>query len=167
MNMQPTIGQSKRGQFRPPLLGCVAQDSFMANALKSCYIETFSLIAANIYRSLRCAERERALSDVFERAAAEDLERFRRVGELIMALGGDAELRTVRTKRCFSARGEELHVFLEEGIRERQRAIDRYETLMSKTGDRVVRSILSSLLSGERRVLDQLLEQCDRNCDFS
>ena len=167
MNMQPMMGESKTGQFRPPLLGCVARDAFMANALKSCYIETFSLISANIYRSLRCAERERTLSDVFERAAVEDLERFRRVGELIMALGGDAELRSVRSKRCFSARGEASHVFLEEGIKERQRAIDRYETLMSKTGDRVVRSILSSLLSGERRALEQLWEQREKNCGFS
>ena len=156
--MQPTSNRQATPPFRPRLTGCVARDVVMATILKSCYVEAFSRIAANIFRSLRCAERERTLSEIFERAAEEDLEQFRRLGELILALGGDAELRGVRSRRSCQVRCEDnVQDFLEAGISERSQSIDRYETLMARTGDRVVRSVLAGLLSGERRILDRLL----------
>lgn len=161
MNLQPQMNRNDPPRFRPPLAGCVARDFGMANALKSCYIEAFSMIAANIYRSLRCAERDRTLSELFEAIAVEELEKFRLLGELIIALGGDGELRSCRRRTGgYALRGEEANVFLEESLAERKRNIDRYETLMSKTGDRVVRSVLAKLLSGERRILDRLREHC-------
>ena len=158
MHLQPTSNRPATPPFRPRLAGCVARDVAMATILKSCYVEAFSRIAANIYRSLRCAERERTLAEIFECAAEEDLEQFRRLGELILALGGDAELRGVRGRRSCQMRFvDDVQDFLEAGIAERSQSIDRYETLMARTGDRVVRSVLAGLLSGERRILDRLL----------
>ena len=163
MDFQPQFEAKVPPRFRPPLEGCVARDFAMANALKSCYIEAFGMIAANIYRSLRCAERERTLSDTFEALAVEELETFRLLGELIVALGGDAELRSYRRRSgAYAPVGEEAHVFLEEGLAERKRNIDRYETLMGQTGDRVVRSVLARLVSRERRMLERLRDHISR-----
>ena len=141
--------------FRPRLEGCVAKDRRFASMLEICYVECFASIAANIYRSLIASHKERALGEAFEWIAQEELEELRLLGELILALGGNAELRHVRL-RSHSARACGTTTYVEECRNERMRDIDRYETLMSRTGDRVVRSLMAKLLSVQRRMLDRL-----------
>ena len=152
VNREEGMGRPMR--FRPRLEGCVAKDRHFAAALEGCYVETFSTIAANIYRSLLTAGKDQTLSDLLDWVATEEVESFRLLGELILALGGDAAIRQMRRVR--GAGGEPCACFLRECCAERRRLIDRYETLMSRTGDRVVRSILAKLLSGERRMLERL-----------
>ena len=89
MNSYHEPNQNRTPRFRPPLIGCVARDRQLALSLGSCYTDTFTSIAAQIYRSLVTSERDRVLSDLFDRMAEEELEQFRLLGELIVALGGE------------------------------------------------------------------------------
>lgn len=148
------MGAVRAPRFRPRLEGCVAKDRQFAAALGSCYVEVFSSIAANVYRSLVTAGEDRELSSVLDWVASEETEAFRLLGELILALGGDATLRQVRRARTPTA--DVCASFCRACCAERRWLIDRYETLMSRTGDRVVRSIMTKLLSSERRMLERL-----------
>ena len=143
-------------RFRPRLEGCVARDRQLAQNLQACYVDSFAFIAANVYRSLTVAEEDRSLCELFEWMAEESLEEFRLLGELILALGGSAALTRVRCRSGGVPMRAPTVSLAEEAVRELQKNIDRYETLMSRTGDRVVRSILAKLLSGQRRMLDRL-----------
>ncbi len=147
--------------FRPPLAGCVAQDRRMANALFLCYADTFASIAANVHRSLLCRERERAAEALFDRLAEEDLAEFRLLGELIMALGGSGDVRLGNRRSARHA--DEAEDLLSAAIAERRAGIDRYRMLLSRTGDRVVRSVISKLLSEKERSLAELERGVDRS----
>lgn len=142
-------------RFRPPMEGCVAKDRRLANAFKICYIDTFASIAANIYRSLVCLGHDRRAAELFDCIAEEDLEHFRLLGELILALGGDASMRGVRGGCTGGTGQDDTAAFLVDVCRERRCNIDRYQTLMGKTGDRVVRSVLTKLLSSEQRIVEK------------
>ena len=89
MNSYHEPNQNRPPRFRQQLIGCVARDRQLAVALASCYTDTFASIAAQIYRSLVTVEQDRVLSDLFDRMAGEELEQFRLLGELIVALGGE------------------------------------------------------------------------------
>lgn len=155
MSFECESNPSRAPRFRPPMEGCVARDRRLANAVKICYIDTFASIAANIYRSLVSLSRDRRAADLFDSIAEEELEHFRLLGELILALGGDAALRGARGT-CMGGTGHgDAAEFLSDECEIRQRNIDRYETLMARTGDRVVRSVLAKLLSSERRILER------------
>ena len=151
--------EEQRGRcarFRPRLEGCVARDRQLSQGLQGCYVESFAFIAASVYRSLVVAEENRVLCELFEWMAEESLEEFRLLGELILALGGDAEITRLRVRPCGMASRSSGASLVEETACRLRKNIDRYETLMSHTGDRVVRSILAKLLSGQRRMLDRL-----------
>ncbi len=137
--------------FRPPLSGCVSRDRRMANALFSLYLHAFSSVSANIYRSLRCRESERAAEAIFDRMAERDLEEFRLLGELIQSLGGNAELRSGMSIRSHRTKGACAEDFLTAALCECRESIDAYQTMLGRTGDRVVRSILSKLLASQER----------------
>lgn len=141
-------------RFRPPLSGCVARDRHYAAALEGAYVDAFSAIAANIYRSLILLEHDRGMSDTYEWIAQEKLEAFRTLGELILALGGDAALCRYQRPRRGGGTGDEGYLCACRA--ECARSIDRYETLMGRTGDRVVRSVIAGLLAGERRIMEKL-----------
>lgn len=142
-------------RFRPRLEGCVARDRHFANLLEGCYVDAFSSVAANIYRSLVVQTEDAALSELYDEVAEEELETFRLLGELIMALGGDATL--CRVRRMRSSCGQ--NSFLRECCSERMRNVDRYESLMGGTDDRVVRSVMAKLLASERRLLEKLRQK--------
>ncbi|MBQ7335122.1 MAG: ferritin-like domain-containing protein [Clostridia bacterium] len=159
MNSYPQPNQARPPRFRPPLEGCVAKDRYLSRALESCYIDSFASIAANIYRSLTNAGRDRTAADAFDAIATEELENFRTLGELILALGGELSFGIGTRGRGRSGMRYEtdpVRAALQSAQAERQRNIDRYETLMSRTGDRVVRSVLAGLLSSERRMYERL-----------
>ncbi len=148
--------------FRPPLAGCVARDRRMANALFLCYADTFASIAANVHRSLLCRERERSAEALFDKLSEEDLAEFRLLGELIMALGGSGDVRLGnRGGACRG--GDDIEDLLSAAIAERKTGIDRYQTLLSRTGDRVVRSVLAKLLSEKERSLAELERVANRS----
>ncbi|MBQ9784876.1 MAG: hypothetical protein IJW29_05200 [Clostridia bacterium] len=150
-------------RFRPRLEGCVARDRHMAAALEVCYVDAFASVAANVYRSLVTAEADRGLSETYEWIAEEALEEFRTLGELILALGGDAMLRQSRRVRPCASSSDTR--FLRACRAECERSIDRYETLMSRTGDRVVRSVLAGLLSGQRRIAEKIMRlDSEKSC---
>ncbi len=80
--------EERAPRFRPRLEGCVARDRHFASLLEGSYADTFASIAANIYRSLAVEACDGGLSELYEWIAVEELETFRTLGELIMALGG-------------------------------------------------------------------------------
>ena len=160
MNNYESERTARREEFRPPLRGCVAKDLRMAGAIEHCYVDTFASIAADVYYSLILAPVNRSLSELFDDLATEELDQFRILGELMLALGGDAALRTVprgrwnRTQRRGSDGVGAAQVSL--CVAQKEQNIDRYETLMAHTGDRVVRSVLAGLLGRERRMYERL-----------
>ena len=148
--------------FRPSLRGCVARDARMAAAVYTCCSEAFFSISDNIYRSLVCRDSDTALAELFEEIAERDLERFRTLGELFLALSnvdGRKNVRSPYFKRpsCPVRNQDSLAT---AALWERRRNIDCYETLMGRTEDRVVRSIFTKLLSTERLLCHRLEAIC-------
>ncbi len=144
--------------FRPPLCGCVPHDRRMSNALIPLYINAFSSLAANIYRSLVCRGKDSRAEALFEELAEEDLEEFRLLGELILSLGGDAELRGTRAARHGYARAEQdvQDGLLREALDERRLGMERYQAVLGESRDRVVRSVLTKLLTAKAHSVDQI-----------
>ena len=149
-------------RFRPRLEGCVARDRHFAALLGGCYTDAFASVAGNIYRSL-VVTGDSGLSELYEWVAVEELESFRTLGELILALGGDASGLQSRRIRPWSSQSDPC--FLRVCYAECERNVDRYETLMSRTGDRVVRSVMAKLLSSERRIMEKLMRiEQEKSC---
>ncbi len=148
--------------FRPSLRGCVARDTRMAAAVYTCCSETFFSISDNVYRSLICRDRDTALSDLFEELAQKDLERFRTLGELFLALSDTDGRKNVRSpsfkRNACSVRNQGS--LASAALWERRRNIDCLETLMGRTEDRVVRSVFTKLLSTERLLCRRLEAAC-------
>ena len=148
--------------FRPSLRGCVGRDVRLAAALYTCSMEAFVSISDNVYRSLICRDCDTALSDLFEELAQADLERFRTLGELFLALGGgDGQKRfchTPRKRACVTAHRQDS--LAEAALWERRRNIDCFETLTGRTEDRVVRSVFAKLISTEELLCRRLESVC-------
>ena len=148
--------------FRPSLGGCVGRDARLASAVYTCSMEAFVSISDNVYRSLICRDCDTELSDLFEELAQADLELFRTLGELFLALGGGGgQKRLCHTsckRSCVSAHRQDSLV--QSALWERRRNIDCFETLMGRTEDRVVRSVFSKLLSSEQLLCRRLEVFC-------
>ena len=150
--------------FRPSIRGCVGRDTRLATAVYTCSVEAFFSISDNIYRSLVCKDCETSLSDLFNELAEADLERFRLLEELFLALNDDKKARTP----CYSSRKRAplsphtQNSFVRAALWERRRNIDCFETLMGRTEDRVVRSIFSKILSTERHLYRKLESLCKK-----
>ena len=133
-------------RFYPPLIGCVAKDLSLCRMLSSLWSDTFSSFRCSLEGSLFLLPSDRAMGDALYRDAAELLEELRVLGELTVALGGCRFSEGgSKSGRCRSARELILGA-----IRDKRRRIDLYETVMSRTGDRVVRSVLSGLISSAK-----------------
>lgn len=137
--------------FRPNLNGCVSKDLRLARATEDCYQEELVSSAAYAYRSLLLENQDPILADRMDDLAVEDAEHFRMLGKLILALGSDP---SVRTRICV---GGEIGRFSSplaipaEALRREQAQIDRLQTLLGKSADRVVRSLLSYILADHSR----------------
>ncbi|MBE6588814.1 MAG: ferritin-like domain-containing protein [Ruminococcaceae bacterium] len=153
MNSYSEIKYERVPRFRPPLMGCVAKDLTLCRMLTGVWADTLSSLKYSLDGSLLSLAADHAVSDLLYRDAAEELEQLRVLGELIMALGGEGlpEIRGGGRRR--SRDSAEL---LLRAVSEKRRRIDLYETLMSRTGDRVVRSVLSGLITAERRMCARL-----------
>ena len=144
--------------FRPSLRGCVSRDARLAASLYTCCANAFFSISDNIYRSLVCRDSDTALSDLFEEIAERDLEQLRTLGELFLALS-DADGRKTTRYPYFKRNASPTRCHdtpVTAALWERRRNIDCFETLMGRTEDRVVRSILTKLLSIERLLCRRL-----------
>lgn len=144
--------------FRPSLRGCISRDARLAASLYTCCANAFFSISDNIYRSLVCRDSDTALSDLFEEIAERDLEQLRTLGELFLALSDADGRKTTRypyfKRNACPTRCHDTPVTA--ALWERRRNIDCFETLMGRTEDRVVRSILTKLLSVERLLCRRL-----------
>lgn len=140
------------------LRGMTAEDPCYARMLLPLYADALDAVAAYTYRSLQLAENLPILSQEFERLAEDSLGHVRLLGELIEALGGNP---TVYTSASAPLASED-HAppsqarFLMESLCEERRAVERCETLMGKTDDRVVRSILSQIVRDKQLHLQWL-----------
>ncbi len=144
--------------FRPSLRGCVCRDARLAASLYTCCSDAIFSISDNIYRSLILKDTDTALSDLFGELAEKDLERFRLLSELFLALsdadGHKTPCYPLRKRTSCTARSQDSPALV--ALWERRRNIDCYETLMGRTEDRVVRSVFSKLLSTERLLCSRL-----------
>ena len=148
--------------FRPSLRGCVGRDARLASSIYTCCSRAFFSISDNIYRSLICRDSDTALSDLFEELAQTDLEQFRTLGELFLALSDADRRKTLRYpyfKRASRPSQNQDSPAL-AALWERRCNIDCFETLMGRTEDRVVRSVFSKLLSAERLLCRRLESIC-------
>lgn len=149
--------------FRPALRGCVAKDMRLARAVQECYAHALYKVAADTYRSLLCEGVDETACELFDCIAVDEAEQFRLLGELIVALGGNPVLQTgirvepveISCRKDVHGNRAVLHM-LRESAREEHTAIDRLETLMSRTQDRVVRSLIAYILTNEQRHAERL-----------
>ena len=149
--------------FRPTLMGCVAKDIRLARAVEECYVEQLASAMAYTYRSLITEQIDRGFADRMDDVAVEKAEHFRMLGELILALGGDPVIRTQLriggADRCLLGAGGGGRIperLLRDALQEEKRLVDRLQNLMGHTQDRVVRSLLSYILSDEERQIAYL-----------
>lgn len=157
----------------PSLVGRVTCDCRMAHKLGECYDEELQAIAAYIYRCVMTEEQAPHVSALFDAIARDEIFHFRRLGELILALGGTPTVHTTvhvepleLPEDVASRLRWVLPRCLRDCIREEQSLIDRYETLIGKTSDRVVRSILAEFVADEQRHITLLCNELnDKYCD--
>ncbi len=147
------------------LKGLAAQDPHYAGQLLPAYQDALSAIAAYTYRSLIAGEQSQELSGLFDQLSTDALRQFQTLGELILALGGNPVIYTpLRTDAEEEAPqtggGELLPLFLQDSIREERSAVERCETLLGKTDDRVVRSVLMQILREKQSHLHRLTQAC-------
>lgn len=152
--------------FRPTLAGCVTRDLALARALEGLYLHALYSVAATTYRSLIAERHDRALAATLDEISIDQSEHFRLLGDLILALGGNPTVRTEMQVEPIPAlatdgrHAEEIAArLISRTFAERKWSIDRMQTLMGSTQDRIVRSILVHLITDEERHLQML-----RNC---
>ena len=150
--------------FRPSLRGCVGRDARLAAAVYTCSCEAFFSISENVWRSLAYKDSDNELCDLFEELAQKDLERFRLLGELLLALSDADGHKTSRYP--YYKRAARTHCNQDSpalaALWERRRNVDCFETLMGRTEDRVVRSVFSKILTAERLLCRRLEALCQR-----
>lgn len=149
--MNPSEPLRPPSPFRPNLNGCVGKDLRLARATEDYYPEELASSVFYTYHSLLAEGQDPILADRLDDFSVEDSEHFRMLGKLILALGGNP---SVRARICVgSGTGHpSFPDFLPaDMLREERRRIDRLQTLLGKSADRVVRSLLSYILADHTR----------------
>lgn len=131
--------------------------------LEDCYRAELSAVAAYTYRALVTESVSGELSALFDRIAVDESEHFRLTGELIASLGGNPVIRArVHTEPYdFSGLTPQktavtVSRMLREAMREEREEIDRYQTVMAHTEDRILRSFLAQIIGDEERHLGRM-----------
>ena len=143
--------------FHPAPAGSVAHDLRMAHALEESLADELTSVASASYRSMLCESCDRRLSEILLAHMQDGILHFRLLGEAILALGGNPSLRTqVRVETLHRPDGRYgceglLQALLAQALRDKRRSIDRYQTLLGRSEDRVVRSLLLWLIGEEQR----------------
>ena len=138
----------------------------MARALSDLYAEELYAVSAYTYRGLLCNG-----TDLFLDLSKDEMRHFRLLGELILSLGGNPIIRTqlrvdgVELERGATHASERsCKQMMNESLREEKRSIDRYQTLMGCTSDRIVRSVLAGLAEEEQRHAEWLQAALNGAC---
>lgn len=156
--------------FHPVFEGCVVRDPCMANAVGESYLEELYAIVSYNYRTTIARGCNKPLAELFDRIAKEEMRHFRILGELILSLGGNpavcTHLRIGVSDAIPMGRGSAGAAarMIADSLCEERRGIDRYQTLMGCTRDRVVRSVLAQILDDEQRHVEALLRAQKENC---
>ena len=130
-------------EFRPRLAGVVARDLGLARRLSQVHRGVIGDVEEGLLEAVRCADAVGG-REACERQATAALEEAKLLGELIAALG------VARSVRGSGAQREAKRTRV---LRER---IGAYEGLLGCTGDRVVRSVITRLITLARRELSAL-----------
>ena len=148
-----------RGRMLPSAYGGAHQmpsrDLRIARLLEDCYRAELGAVAAYTYRSLVTEPRSRELADLFDRIAVDETEHFLLLGRLICALGGDPVIQT-RVHTVSLAREAREEKMLCTALCEERAEVDRYQTVMGRVEDRIVRSFLSQIISDEERHIREM-----------
>ena len=153
MNSYGEIGHERAPRFRPTLAGCVGKDLQLCSALVGGYERTLGTYECFLEEYFLRLGGEECAVRIFRELLHECEDALLSLGELIVALGARA---LPMPRRCRREKGEDARcrAFLSQ----RRVMIDFYEGLMCRTGDRVVRSVISRLISCERRMASLLCE---------
>ena len=137
--------------FRPTLKGCVARDLRMAQLVAESRWTLLCTIFTNVYRSLLMAEAYPAASRLLEELVDGEKALFSLLGDLVLALGGNrlsqTQLRIPVADLPSHAAEQSASRLLYDVLNEQKCLIDRFQTMMGRTGDRVVRSVLAQILA--------------------
>lgn len=140
-----------------------AKDPRLSRVLEDCYRAELCAMAAYTYRSMITEPLSRELSDALDRIAIDEMEHFRLLGSLIVSLGGNPVVRVRLQNDPLEFDGCDARVLsgkvtrmLSDAIREEREEIDRYQTLMGRTEDRIVRSFLCQIIADEERHVAKL-----------
>ncbi len=141
--------------FRPRLDGCVLHDPYLARAASECYRARLSALARDLDCTLLTAHKDPAVSARAEALAEGEWEQLRLLGELVLALGGSLGDRTL-PRRSSRGRGSEPEAehLLAGRIEEARQAAELYGRLLSRTSDRVARSVLTRLQATQCRLAE-------------
>jgi len=151
--------------FHPTPDGCVTRDLRLARAMQELYVDELTAIAAASYRAMLCAACDRELSELLHRQMRDEIRHFRFVGELILSLGGNPcvrmQIRVDPLTRTGDLDPDRCHLpktVLCVALADKKRSVDRYQTMLGRTQDRVVRSFLSQMIDEEQRHAERLRE---------
>lgn len=163
MNQERSTGNPSPHFFHPSPKGCVARDLRFARALEELYAEELTAVCSASYRSMLCCDCDARLSEVLLEQMQDEIVHFRFLGELILELGGNpslrAQIRVETLHRPEDTKGgcEVLsHAVLRQALRDKRNSIDHCQTLLGRTQDRVVRSLLLWLIGEEQRHVERL-----------
>ena len=139
------------------------RDPHPISLLEDCYRAELSAVAAYTYRSLVTEPLSGELSALLDRIAVDESEHFRLIGSLIVSLGGNPIVRArVQTEPYdFDGMTEQkteitLSRMLREAMVEEREAVDRYQTVLARTEDRILRSFLVQIIADEERHISGL-----------
>ena len=141
-----------------PMRPVACRDSRPLALMEDCYRAELSSVAAYTYRSLVTEGISGELSALLDRIAVDECEHFRLVGSLIVSMGGNPIIRSrVQTEPYdfggLSPQKTEITIcrMLREALQEEREEIERYQTVMGRTDDRILRSFLAQIIADEER----------------
>ena len=139
------------------------RDSRPIALLEDCYRAELSAVAAYTYRSLVTESLSGELSALLDRIAVDESEHFRLIGSIILSLGGNPIVRARVQTEPYDFEGltpqkTEITVtrMLREALQEEREEIERYQTVLARTQDRILRSFLTQIITDEERHLSAL-----------
>lgn len=153
---------------RVTLEGRIRRDPALARLTEPVLAEELEAISSYLYRAAVSEYATPELSGLFESIALDEMEHFRLLERLILALGGNPAIRlnlrnaAIRMKdlRAYADRGEPT-AMIRQSIREEEKGIGRYEEIVAHSDDPMVRSLLLGIVSEEREHIARLGKKWD------
>lgn len=149
-------------RFLPDFSGCVKKEPRAARAVERLWREELEAVSAYLWREILIGAQDPALAELFEELAVEAAYRFRFLGGLLTALGGNRSLRSqIRLQDRFQRYGEErlAQDLLYDSLCQGRRICTRYREAMEEIEDGVTRSALACLME-DLEGLEERLNRC-------